>query len=518
VLGALALCLLALPLFLRSPWADEIMLFLNFPPAFPEGIVQPLAWYYQAAPPLYNAVIGQFAHLRPETVRFLSMFLIALPSVFLLSRRSKPAATVAYALLAMLLFPRPFQMLSEMKHYGLEIVGGLLAVRWFIDKPSSETLRARDLLVLAASALTGFSTIPVAGIALGTHVLLRFAIRRQINGVEVLLGAAFGAFLVGYYLLAKHLMLYLEFGFTETYGAQTASENLKALLGCFARLGGGSLRLLLFLLIPAAFVAYWSKDNPLARRLTILAIVLLMAFVVLSALGIYPARRARFLTWTASILWTYVVTFLYLLPEESRFGHWQKVKYAFLGMVALTGINHTASLWSRIGQELSHTSNNAAIAQLRALPPSRIGLWAGGEPVIEYYRRFYPDLNKHDYFGHQNWKSRFEVFDPTTIDYLGRARTMMQEISKAGEFYVFASHYGIHRTDRYNQPKVEGLHTAFKDFACSYDTTNFKYATLYRVTECPSTDRSSAPPPHPSGTPALPLHSATPAHPLAITP
>jgi hypothetical protein len=483
MLAALVLCFLSIPLLLRSPWVDEIMLFLNYPPGFPRALTQPLEWYHQAATPLYSMTIGQLGDLRPEIVRLVSTFIIAFCSVLLLSHRSKSLATVGYASLAILLFPQPFHMLSEMKHYGLEIVGTLLAIRWFVDKPSTEAIGSRDVLMLALSALLGLSTIPVAGIALGTHVTLKIAIHRRMDRIEALHVALFTLFLLGYYAWVKHLMVFLTYNFSYMYADNGPTENLKDLARTFVAVGGGSMKVLLFLIIPFAFVAYQARGNIERLRLTLITSAIALAFVLLSALGFYPARENRFVTWTVAFLWVYVVTILSLIPHETRLTSLTKVKYAFLGMVVLSAFTHVWGLWWNLGNEFSSTANNKAISELRSLPPSNVGFWAGGEPVVDYYRRFYPDLNKHYYFGRINWKSRYSKFDPSTIDYFGRANAMLQEAPANAEFIVFASHYVIDGSDRYNQPKSSGLHAALQTNDCSYVPNNFKRVTIYKVTK-----------------------------------
>jgi hypothetical protein len=480
-LAAFTLCVLSVPLLSRSPWVDEIMLFLNYPTGILRAFTQPLEWYHQAATPLYSATIGQLGEQRPELVRFVSAFVISFGCLLLLCWHSKSLAMVGCALMALLIFPQPLQMLSEMKHYGFEILGSLLALRWFLDKPWNETIVWRDVLVLALSAMLGISTIPVAGIVLGTHVLWRTLIQRQVHWAEAVPIVVFLAFLLGYYALIKHLMEFLVHNFANTYGEKSVTENLRTLAGSFLTVGGGPSKVLAFAVMPYLVVAYLGRTNPEARRLTVITSVMGLAFVGLTVLEIYPARRARFLTWTVSFIWVYVLAMVAWLPDKGRLTFATKAKYAFVGMLAMGGFLHLSSLWLRLGQDFSSTANNRAVKQLRALPPSKVGFWAGGEPVVEYYRRFYPDLDKHDYFGRSDWRSRYSKWDPLNTDYQGLAGEMLEEAPEDSEFYIFASHYDIAGAGLYNDLKSEGLHSALELHDFGYEPESYRYVTLYKV-------------------------------------
>jgi hypothetical protein len=65
-------------------------------------------------------------------------------------------------------------MLSEMKHYGLEIHACLCIGNWVMRKDPNKLLNHIDVLVLRASLLLGISTFPLGIMALAIFFLIGF--------------------------------------------------------------------------------------------------------------------------------------------------------------------------------------------------------------------------------------------------------------------------------------------------------------------------------------------------------
>jgi hypothetical protein len=189
------------------------------------------------------------------------------------------------------------------------------------------------------------------------------------------------------------------------------------------------------------------------------------AFLFFSAIGLYPVTNSRHVTWSAAFFWSIVFFGIYFGFSGNLIS-----KTISLGLLIFLVFLSSKNIYRFWHSNHEITENNQAISFIRNLPPSNIGLWIGGQPVVHYYSRLYPDLEKHRFFGKINSLSaRIDIPDNVSkineIEYHGLknqpggwgsmvmfrifqdyalpAKVFIDEAPRSEAFYILASHYNI---------------------------------------------------------------------------
>jgi hypothetical protein len=478
------------PLLDRSPWVDEVSLFLNYPISPFQAFFSPLPYHNQAATPLYSVVWSLLGFLRPFYIRLLSLSTLLFLSICLVSysidRRALSAACVAAA--SILAYWPSFMMLSEMKHYGLEILACLCIVIWVVRKDPNEQLNQLDLLILVASLLLGISTFPLGAIALAIFFAHRFWKVGGIVKSECVLSAVYLAAASAYYLLVKKVVFFQVSNYPDAYRYEGIIISVKQYLSALAGLlpGGGLNAVVLFVLIPFFIVFLRSLADDSSRRLLAFAVLTFLVYLALSALGVYPAKYSRHVIWFSAVLWVIFGTALSFVMDCIR-QYSRRSLLAYIPLIAVFVVSFAPFVRSAsmATSDMSGTHNNEAISQLKEMPASKVRFWIGGESVFHYYLRHDPGLSK---FSVRDWTPRPsalveyenpDTYDRTKIDMLPPARDAFSDVRPGERFLIFASHFD--RQGGWAPNRSKGLHDALAERMCKFSTKDFQNVSIYDV-------------------------------------
>ena len=490
------------PLMSRSLWVDEAMLFRNYPIENFSEIFLPLRYYDQAATPLYSLFASLIATLDISTGRYASTLFIVSAIVWLLTYRQSSAVTLFVAILGAFAFYSPLIMYSEFKHYGFEVIGVLISIRWFLFKKNTDALNSKDVLILFSSLTFGISTLITSTVTICIFLFKKYLSLKKIISKDFIYLFFFIGIAITYYLLIKKVTVFQIENYVDAYSNKGFIGNLKALLAAGFGVVGKQGIVLVSLATALLFTAL--KDIQV-QRLLLLSVVTAFAFFVASALGLYPATNARHMNWSAGF---YVALIFYGI--KSNLDHKRRLpKLIAITLCILLTLIISRSIYNVHNNNVENTENNIAISFIRDLPPSIVGLWIGGQPVIEYYQKIYPDLSKHSYFGLinvesdridlKNQKSSFDDYDYSEFkdkkgawgrmvmfrimnDYSVPARSLLNQLPRGKDFYIFASHYDVQAKDGYSVMRVIALHEELKNKNCSFSVIKqLRNLSIYQV-------------------------------------
>lgn len=503
---AVAACVVALcaPILQRSPWADEAMLFSNYPLASVWQAVQPLPYYDQAATPAYSAAVSLVAQHDVAIVRAVSLGAISLAIAAALIVPNATWLAALVALLCLAAFLEPLVLYSEFKHYGLEAAGVALTTLWFEYKDSRAPFRRRDVLLLVFGMSLGISTLITTGVALGVFFAVKYWQRQTVKAGELGLGLVVIAAAVAYYLLIRHITQVQMANYTDAYSHAVGLDNVVALIAAVQGVVG---RQGLALTGLALIAIVLTGSDVRSRRLLLIAGVTAAAFLAVSFVGLYPATNSRHLNWTAAVF--VALLFAGIHRGVSARGA-ARIAGAVLAVAVLgAGVRTGLHLWT---DSFEVTQNREAMAYLEAQPPTAVGLWVAGQPVVDYYARLLPDLRKHAFFGAVNRESA--VVPPlelhrtlsgaqfaavkdqpgawgrtlmlrVAMDFSVPAAALIAAAPRGVPFLVLASHYDLQARGGYPQARVDGLKTALSAAHCDYRIVEgLRRVAIYRVI-CP---------------------------------
>jgi len=502
ILVAIIVGLALYPMMNRSLWVDEAMLFRNYPIENIGAIFSPLRYYDQAATPLYSLFASLIAPLDISTGRYTSTIFIISSVVWLLIFGRSSPITISIAFLGVFAFFNPLLMYSEFKHYGFEVIGVSISIRWFLFKNNTDKLNAKDLFFLTSSLIFGISTLITSAVAICVFLLTRYFNERKLNRNDYIYFFCFLCVAIAYYLLIKRVTVFQIENYVDAYNNKGIFGNLKALLGAgLGVVGKGGLAVLF---IATVLLLTAPKDVQI-QRLLLLSVATALAFMAASALGLYPATNARHMNWSAGF---YVAFVFYGLKGNINYKGFSKPLTIFL--ITLLFVAAALNIFKIYRNGTENTENNLAISFIRSLPPSNVGLWIGGQPVIEYYKKIYPDLSKHSYFGLVNvesekidTKNQIPQFNDYAFsemknnkgawgkmvifrimnDFSIPARSLLKELSQSKDFYILASHYDIQAENGYSKMRVIALHEEMKKENCSFIVVKqLINVSIYRVT------------------------------------
>lgn len=130
-------------------------------------------------------------------------------------------------------------------------------------------------------------------------------------------------------------------------------------------------------------------------------------FGVLAVIGVYPATAARHVTWANAIFIFLLANAADVLAVQVRSMRNRKSQFAVVGALTLAVLVALANPVRLLASPTHFTieDNVAAISKLLTRREEAVGLAIGAQPVIEYYKKIYPDLNRFRYFGDINTAS-----------------------------------------------------------------------------------------------------------------
>ena len=423
--------LLVFPLARRSLWVDETMLLANFPLEAWGALLKPLPKYGQAGSFLHNLLLSIFANFDVEFLRCGSFLLVAggclLATGFF---RKPPLESVIGGLAILSLFTLIFYA-TEIKYYGFEILGAVMAITWYINKDRQKSLTLPDFLILLASLLLGISTIVITVIALGLYLVEYFWRERRLAPPTLAYGAGLFLASLGYFLLIKSTTSQQIQNFPQIYGIDGSQALMHFVQAIPIQLS----------LVPAAAFSgallLVFRRRPEVARFLMFSGLVFSAFLALSFIGQYPVRWSRHLAWTAAFL---AVAFFLVIEAASQSGSRRRYVLAFLALLLLIPSWNTITTLREKSGSLSYTENSVAVEWLCGQRPYSVGLWYGAESAIEYYLRHERCLGKHTYFG------KIQA-DPEAIRDRSPAETLASDLlmnaPRRQSFLIFASHMNI---------------------------------------------------------------------------
>lgn len=410
----------------RAPWMDEFMLYLNYPLQSPFNILKPLDLYDQAAPPMYSAFFGWTAILNTSFIRTIHLLLLFFISLLTLGSDRRSFLSVFIATIALTALPYPFKFFLEMKHYGLEAIGSIGIILWFIRKPLSGTLNYWDIIILSLCSLLGVSTCVVSTISLLLYLVFKIMLSNKLKADECWLVFSFYLILTFYYGILKSITRFQLSNYPEAYANEGAFQNLRwfgsSLLELLGAPGQSTLGFMVVFMLSTTLIAlmlFASPDNKAPFKLASILVVVVTSFAVLSMLNLYPSKYARHAIWASSFAWliayygsckgleSIISKFYYKSTDINtqllgKPAFLQKnIMLESLVFAAILVFFLSSSLLVCIRMILATPSSDAldAIAYIRKQPATTVMLNNGAQVAYSYYSRFSPDLAERELVG-----------------------------------------------------------------------------------------------------------------------
>ncbi|MBI1291915.1 hypothetical protein GC173_11830 [bacterium] len=515
--GALLLAVLSFFAVTRPLWNDELMAMMNYPLGGLRALFEPLPFYQQAAPPLFNLVCSLLSGLDPVWGRTILLAAITLGVVCEVVRTYRSAAAAAATLLALAIVPSFVPMASELKYYGLEILGMTAAATWLLRKDRDAPVLARDVIFLTCVVLLGISTMVFAPLALAVHIILRWRSSLRLHWREVALLACFLACLAAYYLAVRHATS-LQIG---TYGQAYDQRGARSAVLLARLMHGNTGRFLDPLLVAAVLATLSDWRGSRSMRLIVYSAIVGLAFSALAFLGLYPASAWRHVVWIDGLFVVYIANAAHLLAARTAFASSGLARagaaaVACCALLALVSPVRTLTL----RHPFTFTDNDKAILDLLDRPERQVGLWIHSQPAIEYYKRLEPALERFEFFGGVNaasaplpadmaypnslsasyaeTSSRIErtrnqpgawgrlTFYSDRRDYSAPAASFVAGAPRQTPFLIFLSFVDLESDDPGMIARVGGLMRALQENGCTSSAVSngLKYSIL--LAECGS--------------------------------
>ncbi|MDF3054478.1 MAG: hypothetical protein K0Q74_385 [Gammaproteobacteria bacterium] len=484
----------------RSLWLDEAMLFQNYPISQFLDAFRPLRHYDQAATPLYNFFGSFISIFNVASARIFSFSLIVFLSSFLLLKNRTNWATIILAAVSLTLLQAPLQYFAEFKHYGFEYLGVIVLITWYINKESEKSFEIRDLFILWIGMFLGIATIAISLLILFLYFLERLIKAFKPKSKEIFLSLIFIISAISYFFCIRHVATYQIFNYPDAYRDLGGIRNLDVFYTNIKKILGGEPGVLLNLV--AILLLLFNIKDKISYRFLLILFFTVSIFSFASYIGSYPVSAAKHVVWACAFCSTAIFFSIYISANNK-----------YLNKIAATTLFITSLFFSynvlkKPFGESFDTENEAATKYLSSLNPSDVGLWVGGQPILEFYQRHNKDLLKHRYFNFINTVSTKNEFlgnmSPDNLqeiekhrlspggwgrwvqyrmfgDFKWPGRTLVSEAPRGKIFYIFASHYS-HVSENNSNPRAEGLHFALEEAGCEYVIDQiFKSAVIYKV-------------------------------------
>ncbi|MEI4488269.1 hypothetical protein V8J36_18915 [Frigidibacter sp. MR17.14] len=551
IVGLAGLCLLGLVLCLlaqRGLWLDEAMMLVNMPLPDPLAAFAPLPRYTQAAPPPFSLLLSLLASLPVPAIR-LALATTGCLAVALAFRHDWRRPCFAAALTLALLGPQlGLYYLTELKYYGFDAVGVVLALAWAARRSPAAPFGLRDAVWLWAASLCGIATIAVSGTVLLLALPGRVARRspRQLARDLVMATVIFAG--IGLHYLAVRTATsvqlatyaeYFEAGTPSDHSApqsQPASQSQpepaaappwRDRLAAFGTLARDILRKAGIVVTASALLCCLALGvagprDPAARRMAGAAIASLATMAGLVATGLFPAFTARHVVFLAGYPVALGLAAL-LVPAGPRL--WPRLLQAGLALMMLgaTAITLRNLIQDRL--IVQPNANREILSLLAAAPPGPVAPWGFGQPVLEAYRDRIAGLAARPVVARTNpataapdpalfgpagtalspaaFSARIEahrdepggwarqmLYGRRGLDMAPLAERLLDAAPRGAVFYVFSSHLMQARADG---PEMAPLTTRLDAAGCRSETLAADRGVLLLQVLCPAPDR---PPDH----------------------
>jgi hypothetical protein len=406
---------------------------------------------------------------------------------------------------------------TELKHYALEIVGCLGLLSWFINKRAAEAVRSQDVLILALFTLLGISTLPVGVIVIATFCVRRLTKHNGIKKSEILGVLLFLIFAASYYFLVKQLTVFQLSNYPGPYAYRGVLVSVKLFLKALHELGFRRIGGLIVILISSTLLVLLPRRSKKTQRLIAISIVLALSFIVLTGIGLYPARSTRHIIWAVSVTWLLLYALMNELARNSQsldgnlesssrlVNTEEQVRAAidrrpvYLASLTLAFLMLLSSASNIAQASLGKPSkyNEEAVQYIANSKVMVVGLYAGAQPVIDYYSRFYPEFKNINFFGlvrsestnalgADNYKEEkiyqdakrpgaYARFWQKNTDWMNAAESVLKEAPRDKEFLIFGSHTGWNDVGKI-------LGKAISESSCNLlETRDYGGAVVHRV-------------------------------------
>lgn len=383
----------------RGIWIDEISQLLNYPLASWGQAFGPLPQAQQAAPPLFNLLMHTISGLSVQAMRWvmvgLTLGAIALALLGAFGRRALPVAAGLLVLLAQEAFVLNATML---KFYAFDIAGFAIFAAWIYARNRGTPLALRDASILLAGMLIGVSTIVGACMAVAVFLMLRFA-SEQVKPLEWAVAMLIFMVAVGYYLQIGHATEIQISAFPDAYGRTgmaAVSRFLQSTWHLFLLRGAVVLAVVVGLALLAAVLLRGPSRSRLAGLL-LFGLAVSAAFVVLAAIGKYPAASARHLAW---ILGLYAVLTGAVVAALTDSGLWARQRLVGPGGLLLLVLLLTGSALKVVIKwppQVIEGASEKLVDGLAVLPPSPVLTYYGALRLIPLEIARGAPITQHDY-------------------------------------------------------------------------------------------------------------------------
>ncbi len=387
----------------RSIWIDEVSQLLNFPLDNLAQAFGPLPQAQQAGPPVFNLFLHSISHLSIQTARWIviltTLGIITIAMAFAFDRRPIPIAAGLFVLLS-----QPSFLIngSMLKFYAFDAAGFAIFTAWIYCKNRDAPFGLRDMAVLFVGLFLGLSTI-VAGCLVVALFLLPRLKRGHLEWKEVALAALFCGVAVAYYLQIGYATKIQLTGFPDAYGALgfDALKRFGEATMLLLQTRGVLIVLVLLGSSGAALIILGDTRRSKLVSLLLFTATIVLAFLVLAAIGKYPAVSSRHLFWILGVVGVLAgaVVDTLLVPRDDRH------RRLALGCLIVLGIAFAASglrVAMKWPPQLVEGSSDQVVETLANLPPSDVLYYFGtfrliplmierGAPIAQH--RFAPSLS-----------------------------------------------------------------------------------------------------------------------------
>ncbi|RVT89467.1 hypothetical protein [Sphingomonas crocodyli] len=402
------------------------MAMVNYPMRSIVGLFDPLPYYSQAAPPLFNLLCSAAALLPPVAGRLLLALFVMAGLFWAVARAYGPRLALPAIALLSGLVPALTIYATELKFYGLEMAGVAIIIAWFLTKSRRAPFGGVDVLILAGAMICGLSSVLIAGITVALWAGLAFARRRRLAPSELAWAALLALLAVGYYALIQRGTTIQMHNFPNAYGLEGIDVAKLFSLSIYRLFGNRTILIAIVLLINLA--DYRSAGTQ--KLFAIIAAVLLVC-AILAAVGLYPAIAPRHVAWANAFALMLVANALrFLIGALPRLDRTKRIAV----MLPLAGIAVAATGVTAIKATTMHftTEDNGRLVAWLAKPRTEpIGLWAGTQPVIEYYSAYEPAIKRNRYFGTTNRRSARIPNEFLTEDFLDEPHDEIGDVIEA---------------------------------------------------------------------------------------
>ncbi len=382
----------------RSIWIDEVSQLLNFPLDNLAQAFGPLPEAQQAGPPLFNLLLHFISGLSVPAMRII-MIMVTLGVIFAallgaFGRRPLPIAAGLFVLLS----HQPFLINASMlKFYALDAAGFAIFAAWIYAKDRTSPLNLRDSVILLIGMLIGVSTIVGACVVVGLFLALRL-VNRQLGMGEIALGGLIIAVALAYYLQIGYATRIQITAFPDAYGGTGLDAILRfgeAATQLLQKRGAAVLAVLCLVAV-AVLVFQKSENQTQLAGLVLFGATITAVFLVLAAIGKYPAVSPRHLVWVMGLfpILAGAVTQALLAPKPSIK---RPLALGSLILLACLFAGTGARVAMKWPPQIVEGASDQIASTLAELPPSQVVHYFGSFRLVPLMIEHGAPISHHSY-------------------------------------------------------------------------------------------------------------------------